>query len=516
MPFYDFNHTDYHELPLDYIMKLARESMGLKLKVVGDKLHLVNDLGQTLSSVTVSYSDTALSDTLGRDIKTYLLSVNNLNNQLVFTKGNGDVVYITPSFATAAEKDINNKNITDYVFNVTIVGDNLRVTKGDQTILDLTIPFATKSATDINSKDLTTYGASLTVNGNKIDLRDSMGRLLNSITVPYAEEAGLASNATNADHADDASHADEADEAELATLATLATDATNAVETVTISGNTMVFTTYGGQAYTITCPYSLKSLTDSLGNKISTTYITNVLQNAQTGKLEFYDAEGNVVAELLPTSAVAIKDSYNNLIADYIKSIAVNAGSDYVTITHGTGTVDTLVIQYSETALKDSQGSVIKNTYVTELECIEDVNDGHYKLVWYNNDNPKAEIGRCEVWAYKAQVDPNGRDLTSYAGEVSVDDNDSTKINVYTGDDTLVNQITGSVTSTPAGSISASASGTAVSLTSGTLPSMTYDSNTQYLEFAAGSFPAIDSVTDPSVTATFSGTASTDSVDFAD
>lgn len=493
MPFYDFNHCNYHELPLDYIMKLARESMGLKLKVVGDKLQLVNDLGQTLSQVTVSYADMALTDTLGRDIKTYLLSVTDDNNKLVFTKGNGDIIYVTPSFATKAEKDINNKNIVDYVYNVSIVGDKLRVTKGDQTILDLIIPFATSAQTDINSKDLTSYAASLEVNGNKLDLRDSMGRLLNSITVPYAEEAGLAANATNADHADDASHADEADEADLATLATLATDATNAVETVTISGNTMVFTTFGGQAYTITCPYSLKSLGDSLGNKISTTYITNVLQNSGTGKLEFYDAEGNVICELLPTSAIAIKDSYNNLIADYIKSIAVNSGSNYVTITHGTGTVDTLVIQYSETALKDSQGSVIKNTYVTELECIEDVNDGHYKLVWYNNDNPKAEIGRCEVWAYKAQVDPNERDITSYIGEVSVDNTDSTKIDVRTGDDVLVNQI----------SASAIASGTAVTLTSGTLPSLTYDANTQYLEFAAGSFPAIDTVTDPAISVSF-------------
>ena len=95
MPFYDFNHTDYHELPLDYIMKLARESMGLKLKVVGDDLQLVNDLGQALSSVKVSYSDKALYDTLGRDIKTYLLSVSSDSNRLVFVKGNGDIVYIT-------------------------------------------------------------------------------------------------------------------------------------------------------------------------------------------------------------------------------------------------------------------------------------------------------------------------------------------------------------------------------------------------------------------------------------
>jgi len=219
---------------------------------------------------------------------------------------------------------------------------------------------------------------------------------------------------------------------------------------------------------------------------------------------------------LVPTVSSAANDSYGNLIADYVKTITANSQSDYLTVTTGKGTTTTVKVNYAEHAYMDTNEQVIKNTYITELECLEDVDDGHYKLVWYNGDIPRAEIGRCEVWAYKAQVDVNERDITSYIGKVSVDNTDSTKIDVRTGDDVLINQISGSVTSTPNGSISASASGTAVTLTSGTLPSMTYDANTQYLEFAAGSFPAVDSVTDPSVTATFSGTQSTDNVDFND
>ena len=57
-----------------------------------------------------------------------------------------------------------------------------------------------------------------------------------------------------------------------------------------------------------------------------------------------------------------------------------------------------------------------------------------YKIVWYNGDIPRAEIGRCEVWAYKAQVDVNEKALTSYVAEVSVDDVDNTKINIKDGD----------------------------------------------------------------------------------
>jgi len=423
MPFYDFNHTDYHELPLDYIMKLARESMGLELKVVGDKLNLVNDLGETLSSVTISYAEKALTDVSGRELKTYLISAGVDNNALVFTNGKGEVVYVTPAFATKAEKDINNRNLVDYVYSVTIAGDKVRVTSGDQVITDLTIPFATSSRYDFNSKDISTYAASLEVNGNLVELRDSMGRLLNSITVPYATAANVANDALHADDADHADEADHATDADAADYATLSTNATNAIQTAAIVGDNLVLTTYGGQVFTLTIPYAVRALRDGQSNEISTTYISNVTNDTQTGKLQFWDAEGNLLVELLPTVNKATHDSYDNLIADYIKQIIVSQNSDYMTVVHGTGTTDTIVIHYSETAWKDSNGNVIKNSYIKRLACIEDVVDGHYKLVAYNGDDPEAELFRIEIYAYAAQTDVNGKALTSYVADLDITNN---------------------------------------------------------------------------------------------
>ena len=424
MPFYDFNHTDYHELPLDYIMKLARESMGLELKVVGDKLNLVNDLGETLSSVTISYAEKALTDVSGRELKTYLISAGVDNNALVFTNGKGEVVYVTPAFATKAEKDVNNRNLVDYVYSVTIAGDKVRVTSGDQVITDLTIPFATSSRYDFNSKDISTYAASLEVNGNLVELRDSMGRLLNSITVPYATAAATASDALHADDADHADEADHATDADAADYATLSTNATNAIQTAAIVGDNLVLTTYGGQVFTLTIPYSIRALKDGQSNEISKTYVSNVTNDTQTGKLQFWDAEGNLLVELLPTVNKATHDSYDNLIADYIKQIIVSQNSDYMTVVHGTGTTDTIVIHYSETAWKDSNGNVIKNSYIKRLACIEDVVDGHYKLVAYNGDTPEAELFRIEIYAYAAQTDVNGKALTSYVADLDINNKD--------------------------------------------------------------------------------------------
>jgi hypothetical protein len=141
--------------------------------------------------------------------------------------------------------------------------------------------------------------------------------------------------------------------------------------------------------------------------------------------LQFWDAEGNLLVELLPTVNKATHDSYDNLIADYIKQIIVSQNSDYMTVVHGTGTTDTIVIHYSETAWKDTNGNVIKNTYIKRLACIEDVVDGHYKLVAYNGDTPEAELFRIEITAYSAQTDINGKDLTSYLADVNINANDN-------------------------------------------------------------------------------------------
>lgn len=427
MPFHSYPYTDYHELNLDYLLRLCRENVGLSLDVLGDNLRLVNANGEVISSVTVSYAEKALTDKNGKDISTYIFSAGTSGDTIVFTHGDNTVSTVTVPYAVKAEKDVQNKDILDYVYAVQVAGDKLRITKGDTTITEITVPYAVKASTDINGKSITTYGAALAAEGNKITLRDSTGTLINEITVPFATEANHASTATLADeathaiNADDADHADEADNADYATLAG---HSTNSIETVAVSGDNIVFTTYGGTTFNITSPYSIKAQKDDLGNVIKTTYICNVTQNSSTGKLSFLDALGNSVVELTPIAGNAINDSYNNLIADYIKQIIVSQNSDYVTVTHGTGTVDTLTIHYSETAWKDTNGNVIKNTYVKDMECIEDVDDGHYKLVAYNGDTPQAELFRFEVYAYAAQCDVNGKELTTYVADLDLSGKD--------------------------------------------------------------------------------------------
>lgn len=497
----------------------ACKSCGLRLVIQGDYLRLVDKDNNVISNVQVSYAEKALYDNNNHPISAYLISASEDGTHLVFGHGDGTYTTIDVPLAERAAKDLQNKDILNYAYGLSISGDKLAITRGDATVYELTIPFATAASEDDSGKKIDTYAASLETDGTELVLRDSKGRQLSRITVNYATNAGAAATAdlaTEATHALDADDADHADEADVATLANLATNATNAVQSVTISGNQMIFTTYGGTQTTIECPYSVKALKDNLSNEISKTYVASVTNDINTGKIQFWDAEGTLITELIPTVTSAATDSYGNLIADYVKTITADSQSDYITVTTGKGISTTVKVNYSEHAYLDTNEQVIKNTYVTELQCVEDVDDGHYKLVWYNGDIPRAEIGRCEVWAYKAQVDKNERDLTSYVGDVSVDTVDSKLIDVHDGENTVINQISGQITTTPAGSITASASGTAVTLTSGTAPSLTYDANTQYLEFAAGTFPAIDTVTDPSISATFSGTQSTESVDFSD
>ena len=500
--FHDFPYTDYHELNLDWLMRCCGKGLGLKLELQGNYLRLVNSKNEVVSQVLVHYADTALQDIDGRDIQTYIFSAGVSGDNLVFVHGDNSVTTITLPFATKASKDVQGKDLLDYVYTVSVSGDKLKITKGDGDVVELTIPFAVKASTDTDGKDITTYAASLGVDGNTIVLRDAKGRQLNQITVPYATAAGTADEAT---HADDADHADEADEAthaldaDAADYATLSTDATNAVENIVISGDQLIATTYGGQQFALTIPYAIKAQKDDAGNVIKTTYVANVAQDSQTGEITFYDATGTAITSLVPTASVATYDSYNNLIADYIKSLAVSQGSDYITVTHGTGAVDSIKVDYANRAWKDTNDNVIKNFYVSWLTCVEDVDDGHWKLVMWNGDTPRAEIGRVEVYAYAAQCDVNGKALTSYIANVDINANNNPIF--LDGENNQVAGISGSVTSTPAGSVS-------VSLSSGTLPSASYDSGTQTLTFNPGAFPTVSS-------ASFTGTQATDPVVFA-
>ena len=51
--------TNFHEINLDYIIKLVRENNGLHLDVSGNQLLLKTLDGTTVSSVTVHYAETA-------------------------------------------------------------------------------------------------------------------------------------------------------------------------------------------------------------------------------------------------------------------------------------------------------------------------------------------------------------------------------------------------------------------------------------------------------------------------
>lgn len=461
--FHDVPYTDFHELNLDFLLREFRKYGGLKLAVQGDKLVLMNDNDEVVSSVTISYATKALTDKNGKDITAYIYTVAGVGDTVVFTHGDGTTTSLTVPYAEKAKYDLTGHELEDYIYNVQVVGDKLRITHGDGTVVDITVPYAIKASTDINDKPIDTYATTLAVDGNNVVLRDSMGRLLNSITVPYATKAlndvdddaikytyanalqtgtttvilkakdGSVLSTITVPYATEAHHADEADHA------TLATDATNAIETVTVSGDQIVFTTYGGVATSITAPYAIKAQKDDLGNTIKTTYVANVTQDSGSGVLTFWDAMGTEICHLTPIAGVALRDNYGNDIADFIKSIVVSQNSDYVTVTHGTGTTDTLTIHYSETAWKDTNGNVIKNTYIKYMECVEDVDDGHYKIVCYNGDTPMAELFRFEVTAYSAQTDINGKSLTSYVADVSY--NAGQEIEVKDGEGNTLNTL---------------------------------------------------------------------------
>lgn len=419
--FHDYSYTDFHELNLDFLMKELSKYTGLKLAVAGDKLSLVNDRGEVINSVTISYAEKALNDVDGNPIKSYIISAGTSGDYLLFTKGDGTATTISVPYANKAKYDIDNHEIEDYVYNVQIAGNKLRITKGDGTIAEITVPYATSATNDDAGNDIKTYACELEVDGDELVLRDRVGRQLDRITVHYAEEA------THADAADEADHAVEADHA------TVATDATNAIESVAVDGDLIKFTTYGGTVYAITPNYAVKALKDDLGNTIKGTYFAGVALNTNTGAIEFLDAQGNVLDSIIPMAKKATNDSYNNLIADYIKTITVTDDSDYVTVTHGTGDVDTLQINYSNHAWKDTNDNVIKNTYYKHCECVIDPNDHHFKIVAYNGDNPMAEIERFEVKAYMAQVDINEKDLTSYVADVDYDAYKQIKVTDGTG-----------------------------------------------------------------------------------
>lgn len=411
---------------------------GVKLATVGNKLQLLNKNNFVLSEVTVSYAETAAKDTEGNNISAYLISAGASGNTLVVTNGAGTDYAITIPYATKAEYDTENQKLTSYLRNFTLDGNQVKVTLGDGSSYNLTIPFATIARTDVAGKTLTSYAASLVVDGNKLVLKNGNGNTINEITVPYATNAGTADVAEKAENDLNGNailsnyagslkanastiELDAKDGTKLSEItvpfATLATDATNAVETVQIVGNEIVFTTYGGIIVRCTIPYSLKALGDKEGNDITETYVANVVQDPVTGEINFYAEDGSTICSLTPSARVAEYDTYDNLIADYIKTLVFDNQSDYLVATHGDGTVDSIVINYSNTAWKDTQDNIIKNVYVKNLVNEADGN-GQWVIVAYNGSNQ--EIFRFIVHAEIAEKDSNGTAFVSgYVSSIS-------------------------------------------------------------------------------------------------
>ena len=487
--FNQYPYTDFHELNLDYILDLCRRTMGLHLVTSGDFLKLVNQAGDDISKLKVTYADKALTDMDGHDIRAFILDAGVDGRRLVFDRGNGEYVSITVPYATSAEQDVNGVAITDYVKGISVSGDNVLITFGNGTTTAITVPFATKASTDTNGKSLTTYvaelstgndklivkdgdgvtlaeltipyavkarndydgddirttyGTDLTVGQTTVILRDKETNVLSEITVPYAVSAQTDNNGAPFRSSYGSGLTTGSNKVQLTApngtvlsditvpFASTAADATNAIESVSVSGDNIVFTTYGGQSFSITCPYAVKALKDDLNNTLSHTYIANAVNDPLTGKITFYAQDGSVIAEMTPTVDRATHDNLGNDIVDYIKSIVTDPNSNYVTVTHGDGTADSLTINYATKAWKDTYGNVIGNVYIRSLSIITDSNTGKKVLVAYNGE--LSELFRIELDSETAVNDVNGTPITDYVVDVTLN---GTDLDVEHGDGTV-------------------------------------------------------------------------------
>ena len=320
--------------------------------------------------------------------------------------------------------DLHSVNL-DYILKVVrenaglhleVSGNQLLMKTADNTIISsITIPYAT-SAGSANTASSASYAstagsaasANYAATAGTATSATNATNATNAATADYASDANEASHAITADHAtsaDSATYATSAGSAASADYATTTGNvehALNAFEKVEADGNNLKFTKGDNTTSLIQAPFATKAYRDNSNNIISTTYVANVVND--NGTLKFNNALGNTIVSITPTTTIADQDSYGNTIADYIKTITQASGSNYLTVSTGTGATDTITINYANTAWKDTNGNVIKNTYIKRLEIVTDPDDGHKKLVAYNGDDPEAELFRFEIEAYSAQV----------------------------------------------------------------------------------------------------------------
>lgn len=475
---------------------------GYKLNVNGDKLRLVDGKGNVVSEVVISFADHAMYDVDDRPIRSYVLSASTGAQTLILEHGDGTVTTLEIPYSKSAKEDTLGKDLTSYAYTIGVSNDDLLITRGDGTTYTITVPFAVKAQTSVSGKNIDTFAATLAVDGDQLVLRDALDRELSRITVPYAlratsdgdgdeiashygallttgtttvkliakegeqlSEITVPFSTTSA--TDTAGHAflttyakglvidgdgkrigtESQDGTRTSTItvpfATESTDATNAIESVQVIGDNIVFTTHGGQSFSILPSKAVKAERDDLNNVIKNTYFASAQNDPLTGSISFYDATGTLLATLTPTVTGATYDSEGNKISDYVKSVAADAQSDYVLVTHGDGTVDSVLINYSQRAWKDSLGQPIQNTYLTLITIEPDEDDPTIMdLVGWNGDIPRAKLFATP--------------LSDYFGDLAFKDD--------------------------------------VQLVGGQLPSMSYDAATETLTFNAGSFPTINIV----------------------
>ncbi len=446
--YHEYPYTTYYD-DIDSFCKCLK-AVNLRLEIHGDYLRLVNSKNEVLSSVQVSWAEKALLDTEGNPIQTYLISAGTNGNRLVFTRGNNEVISFEVPFAQTAAKDVQNKDLLDYVYNISVAGNKVKITNGDGDTYEITVPFAIAAQETVDGVDLATLAASIENDGREIVLRDSKDREISRITPNFAVVAQKDVDNDDFKHAYGASLTQSAtslrlvskdgtvlseqtinyavtslkdtdgnsflsdyaekvvvdgsqisliahDGTTLATItvpfATLSTDASNAIEHVQVVGDNIQFTTYAGQTYNLVPSKAIKADKDGNNNTIVNTYFADVDNDADAGTITFYDATGQVLAEIHQgTITRAIYDNYDNPLAGYIKSIVANVQSDYLVVTHGDGTADSIKVNYSNHALMDTNNNVIKNTYIKRLAIVEDLDDHQFKLIAYNGDNPEAQL----------------------------------------------------------------------------------------------------------------------------
>lgn len=437
--FHEYPYSTYYE-DVDEICRMCRD-LGIRLEVKNDYLRLIDKKGNVISNVKISWAEEARFDEAGHMITSYIINIgadahklvinhgdgsvstvtvpyaeesqtaldcivelSSIDTGLHYRLGNGDVGTVVPGYSVKAEQSPSGRDIDNFAVSMVQNGAAIDLKDNYGDVLTSLIPaFATRALEDADGDVIDeTYGTQLRTGVKTIKLVSKDGELLSEITVPWADSAKYDEDGNEIDEFYGHSIASvngnlQLKDAHGNVLSTAEVQDFGSITQVSIVGDQIVFTNRAGQTIAVTVPYAVKCQKDSLNNTIANTYIASVQNDTDTGALNFYDATGSLVCTLTPTVQTATTDNYGNTIADYIKSIVVDNQSDYVYATHGDGTVDSLVINYSKMALLDSNNNIIKNTYIKRIEFAEDPDDHHMKLLCYNGDNPEALVCRCDM-----------------------------------------------------------------------------------------------------------------------